>query len=138
MKEQAIEKILAEKYNLKKDCFWFHEPSQKWIITHVGCTIIAEKENIEFSRPEYVKNEPGEIVMYGTGTMQDKEGNEKSVWTHGEVNRKNCFISYPYAIAEKRLKDRLTLMLISIYGEVYSEIEKDEFEQQQEHLRNME
>jgi hypothetical protein len=40
-------------------------------------------------------------------------------------------------MAEKRLKDRLTLMVISAYGEVYSEIEADEFAAQDKHLKEM-
>ena len=125
---QFVEKYLAEKYGLEAIHFWEHQQSRKWVITHVGCMIIAEKEGIEFSKPEYIKTEPDLIVMYGTATMSDNEGNEKTVWTHGEASHKICFIAYPYAMAEKRLKDRLVLMLVSVYGEVYSEIEAAEFD----------
>ena len=89
--------------------------------------VIAEKENIKFSKPEYIQNEPDRIVMYGEATISDIDGNTKEVWTHGEANHKNCYMPYPFAMAEKRLKDRLTLQIISAYGEVYSEIEAEEF-----------
>ena len=135
--KNAVEKQLAEKYGLKKECFWFHQQSKKYIISHVGCMVIADKEQIEFTQPQYIKNEPDAVVMYGTATMRDDEGNEKTVWTHGEANHKNCYIAYPFAMAEKRLKDRLTLMLISVYGEIYSEIEADEFSAQKKHMETI-
>ena len=75
--------------------------------------------------------------MFGYAKISDEEGNEKEVWSHGEANHKNCFVPYPFAMAEKRLKDRLTLMVISAYGEVYSEIEADEFAAQDKHMKDM-
>jgi len=51
----------------------------------------------------------------------------KSEWTYGEATPKNCKNSYPYAMAEKRAKDRIILKLIGCHGEVYSEAESDEF-----------
>ena len=130
-------KYLANKYDLNHDHFWKHGQSGKWIISHVGCMIIADKEGIKFSKPEMIQGNwagsTGSITMFGYGSMADKnnEGDSIEKWSHGEVNEKNCHIAYPYAVAEKRLKDRLTLMLISAYGDVYSEIEADEFAAQQ-------
>jgi hypothetical protein len=120
-------KFLAERYGLEEYHFWFHKQSEKWIVSHKGCMVIAEKENIKFGKPEYVQNETDRIVMFGTATISDEDGNSKEVWTHGEANHKNCYMPYPFAMAEKRLKDRLTLQIISAYGEVYSEIEAEEF-----------
>ena len=137
MENQEWNKFLAERYSLEGYHFWKHKQSGKWIISHKGCMIIAEKEQIEFTKPEYIKNEPDAVVMFGYAKVSDEEGNEKEVWTHGEANHKNCFVPYPFAMAEKRLKDRLTLMVISAYGEVYSEIEADEFAAQDKHLKEM-
>ena len=127
MENKEWNKFLAERYELEGHHFWYHKPSEKWIISHKGCMVIAEKENIKFSKPEYIQNEPDRIVMYGEATISDIDGNTKEVWTHGEANHKNCYMPYPFAMAEKRLKDRLTLQIISAYGEVYSEIEAEEF-----------
>jgi len=126
--------FLADRYELEGHHFWKHNQSGKWIISHKGCMVIADKEGIVFSKPEYINTDFEGVVMFGTATISDDEGNKKEVWTHGEANTKNCYLPYPYAMAEKRLKDRLTLMVISAYGEVYSEIEADEFALQQKHL----
>ena len=50
-------------------------------------------------------------------------------WSFGEADLKlNCTARYPYAMAEKRLKDRLTLKLISAYEYgIYSEEEAEAF-----------
>lgn len=125
-------KFLAEKYGLEKSHFWKHKQSGKWIVSHVAVMIIADYEGIEFSKPEYVEKEMGSVVLLGSGELILENGNKKVKWTHGEANLKNCHVPYPYAMAEKRLKDRLTLMLISAYGDVYSEIEADEFAAQQQ------
>ena len=33
--KNAVEKQLAEKYGLKKECFWFHQQSKKYIICYL-------------------------------------------------------------------------------------------------------
>lgn len=134
MDNQEWNKFLADRYSLTEQHFWKHKHSELWIVSHKGCMIIADQEGIVFSKPEYIKTEPDCVVMYGVASVSDQEGNVKEVWSHGEANHKNCYLPYPYAMAEKRLKDRLTLMIISAYGEVYSEIEADEFAAQNKHL----
>jgi len=58
---------------------------------------------------------------------------EKSEWSIGEaVVNSNYKVSgkqaaYPYAMAEKRAKDRVILKLIGLHGFAYSEEEADEF-----------
>ena len=125
-------KFLAEKYGLNKSHFWKPNQSGLWIISHVAVMIIADYEGIEFSKPEYIEKEMGSVVLLGSGEIILENGDKKVKWTHGEANLKNCRVPYPYAMAEKRLKDRLTLMLISAYGDVYSEIEADEFAARQQ------
>tara|TARA_Y100000593_G_C4321132_1_gene343841 strand:+ start:537 stop:1130 length:594 start_codon:yes stop_codon:yes gene_type:complete len=115
-------KELAEKYDLSADHFWKQKQSGKWIITHKGCWKIAVQEGIEFERPEIISKEMGQVVLFSAAKLGDQE-----VWTYGEAYPANCHVPYYWAMAEKRLKDRLTLMLIGVYGEVYSEIEAQEF-----------
>ena len=62
------------------------------------------------------------VVLYGEATL-----NERTIWSFGEAMPENCRMPYFWAMAEKRLKDRLTLTLIDVYGDIYSEIEADEF-----------
>lgn len=127
MTNQEWNALLAERYDLSEQHFWKHKQSGKWIITHIGCMIIADQEGIQFSKPEYIVAQGDCVALYGTASITATDGSKKEVWTHGEANTQNCFAPYPFAMAEKRLKDRLTLMIIAAYGEVYSEIEADEF-----------
>ena len=50
------------------------------------------------------------------------------MWSFGEATPKNNKNSYPYAMAEKRAKDRITLALAGIHGYVYSEMEAEDFQ----------
>ena len=115
-------KQLSEKYGLEKDHFWKHKQSGKWIVSHQGVMKIANQEGIVFHKPEIHRDDMSSLAMYGEATLGDK-----TVWSFGEAMPENCRMPYFWAMAEKRLKDRLTLMLIDVYGEVYSEIEADEF-----------
>jgi hypothetical protein len=50
-----------------------------------------------------------------------------SEWSFGEAAPKNNKNAYPYAMAEKRAKDRVILKLIGLHGIAYSEEEADDF-----------
>ena len=117
-----VNKHLAEKYNLTKDAFW--RVHNRWILTHDACALIAEEEGIVFHEPQIlVANENSSVAMYGRATLDKKE-----VWTTGEAAPENCKNSYFFAMAEKRWKDRATLMLIGVYHlGVYSDIEAEDF-----------
>ena len=52
---------------------------------------------------------------------------EISEWSIGEASPTNNKNAYPFAMAEKRAKDRVILKLIGLHGMVYSEIEADDF-----------
>ncbi len=118
-----VNKHLAEKYNLTKDAFW--KVHNQWILTHDACALIAEEEGIVFHEPQIlVANENSNVAMYGKATLNDKD-----VWTTGEAAPENCKNAYFFAMAEKRWKDRATLMLIGVYHlGVYSDIEDRTFE----------
>ena len=51
-------------------------------------------------------------------------------WSIGEAAPYNTTNKYPYAMAEKRAKDRVILKLVGLHGDVYSEEEADEFKNQ--------
>ena len=54
----------------------------------------------------------------------------KIIWSTGEASPKNCKAPYPFAMAEKRLKDRLVLKLINAYEYgIYSDSEADNFQE---------
>ena len=137
MQEEQKTKVqaLKERYNLGDSHFW--ELHQKQIITHDACMIIAEKEGIIFDTPEIVVNHEDQgVALLGYGTLLADENNDREsdlrVWTFGEAFPKNCKVNFFWAMAEKRLKDRLTLMLIGAYHlGFYSEDEADGFRQKE-------
>ena len=99
------------------------------VILHKACQIIAQQSGIEFGLPYLVESDPekGTVVVLVTGTMSSHGDGRRTEWSFGEANGKNNRNPYPYAMAEKRAKDRVTLALAGIHGYVYSEIEADEF-----------
>ena len=54
---------------------------------------------------------------------------EKMEWSIGEAAPYNNKNSYPFAIAEKRAKDRVILKLVGLHGDVYAEDEADAFKE---------
>ena len=105
-----------------EDCLW--ETHNSWVLKHSACERLAAHKGVTFDNPETVHSDPekGMVIIMLKGYL----GN-KSEWTYGEATPKNCKNSYPYAMAEKRAKDRIILKLIGCHGEVYSEAESDEF-----------
>ena len=131
-------KDLAKKYKLSGKDFW-ELPQRKgtWIITHDACERIATMEDIRFEFPEiHVGVNDTDVAMVGKATIM-VEGLDSigapltkpyEVWTTGEASPNNCHNKYYWAMAEKRLKDRLTLKLIGAYEYgIYSEVEADSF-----------
>tara|TARA_R100001082_G_C4285158_1_gene125673 strand:- start:31 stop:600 length:570 start_codon:yes stop_codon:yes gene_type:complete len=118
-------KILKEKYDwLEKDDFW--KAFNTWVIKHDAVMRIAEEEGIVFNTPQILtSNENSNVAIYGKASLDGKD-----VWTTGEAAPENCKNPYFFAMAEKRWKDRATLMLVGLYHlGFYSEIEADDFEQ---------
>ena len=60
----------------------------------------------------------GRMMARGTATMGDR-----MEWSFGEASPKNNKNAYPYAMAEKRAKDRVILKLVGLAGHIYSEDE---------------
>lgn len=116
---------IASKYKLNKEDFWELKRGSKstWILTHDACEKIAAQERIEFTLPTVFRDDNDNVAFVGGA----KKGN-KTEWSTGEASQKNCKAPYPFAMAEKRLKDRLTLKLINAYEYgIYSDVEADAF-----------
>lgn len=98
------------------------------VIYHKALERIAAQADIRFDPPTILRAERDEAVMLVVGRMGDR-----SEWSIGEalidvnyrVSGKQA--AYPYAMSEKRGKDRVILKLINLHGLVYSEEEADEF-----------
>ena len=118
-------KALADKYSLSKSDFWEMKFGGKsmWIITHDAVEKIADKEKIEFHLPQVFRDTNSNVAMIGEATKGDKR-----VWSTGESSSFNNKNPYNWAMAEKRLKDRLTLKIINAYEYgIYSDVEADDF-----------
>ena len=101
------------------------------IISHNGCLKIndnAEEQN-KFN-PESVKEDK---VGYGNSLTFTYVNKEQGIYEVGEVSQSNCKNDYPYAMAFKRLFDRVVLKIskLAFYG-VYSDSEADEFKEKQD------
>lgn len=95
-----------------------------WVAYHSAVERMAAKAGITFERPEMIVNDPEKkTVVVCVSANMDK----KSEWSFGEVSPSNNKNSYPYAMAEKRAKDRVALKLLGMAGLVYSEEEADDF-----------
>jgi hypothetical protein len=121
--DPRIEAIRKE-YGLDKDDFWQIPQNKQWVAKHAALEVVATKAGVQFSMPTIIEadTDKGIAVLAVSGTL----GN-RSDWSTGEASSKNCKNAYPWAMAEKRAKDRLVLKLVGIHGLVYSEEEDDDF-----------
>ena len=117
----------------------------KTVVLHKALEVLAHSKRIEFANPEFVYMDvaTGNMAIRVSGFMEldelDKDGQPILLkqWAFGEINPKNHTTAYPFAVVEKRAKDRVILKLLGIHGEVYSESEADDFKQpaRKEHSR---
>lgn len=101
-----------------------------WIIRHRSLERVALQAGIEFETPLIIEanGETGYVTLIVTGKL-----NDKSVWSFGEASPRNLTSvsqSYPFAMAEKRAKDRVSLILLGIGSDFFSDSEADEFRQE--------
>jgi DNA-binding transcriptional ArsR family regulator len=120
--DKMVREIL-EKYEIDpREATWNCHGT--WVILHRYLERIADKAGITFDKPEFVHTDAKgkEAVMLVTGHMDDK-----SAWSIGEAMPYNNKNTYPFAMSEKRGKDRVILKLAGLSGHVYSEEEADDF-----------
>lgn len=139
-KEKAIALIKEKKYGLTSADFWIlmnetkgNAPKMLYsglIISHNACLKINDKQT-----PEN-KFKPSCVVVdkdgYGDSLVLTYCNDEQGIYEVGEVSASNCTNAYKYAMALKRLFDRVVLKITKIaYDGIYSEAESDEFTKQQ-------
>lgn len=97
------------------------------VVLHKALEKIAIHENIVFDAPSIIESNIKEkhVAICVTGHKGDA-----TAWSIGEAAPYNTTNKYPYAMAEKRAKDRVILKLLELSGDVYSEEEADEFKNQ--------
>lgn len=118
-------KDILEKYGIDPT-----DKSKLWdchgtlVLYHKAYEVIAAKENIIFDPPQIIETNAKDkmCVVLVVGRM-----GERSEWSFGEAAPYNSKNSYPFAMAEKRAKDRVIGKLVGLAQYVYSEDEADEF-----------
>lgn len=122
--DPTLKKIIADYGVDPKDALW--DCHGTWVIYHRHLEIIAAKAGITFDPPLAMEANGREkcVALCVTGRMGDRQE-----WSVGESSPSNNKNSYPYAMAEKRAKDRVIIKLIGLSGFVYSEEEADDFRQ---------
>ena len=132
-RRQVPEKLLS----LLKD-IGLSEKESLWdchgtpVVLHKALEKIALYKRITFSEPTIIHSDPKEkiCILNVSGSIGDR-----TEWSIGEATPYNNKNSYPYAMAEKRAKDRVILKLIDIPGVVYSEEEADDFKQSEKYSK---
>lgn len=132
-REKAIE--IIEKYDDVEDSdFWILMNETKTgkmaytglIISHNGCLKINDHLDSKFVPSCVTLDKAGYNGSLVYSYCNDKQG----IYEVGEVSAENCKNSYPYAMAYKRLFDRVVLKLSKLaYSGVYSDSEADEFKE---------
>lgn len=101
------------------------------VVLHKALEKVAAYKDIAFDRPDVLEcNSKDKVVALVVRGFMDIGGDKiKSEWSIGEAAPSNNKNSYPYAMAEKRAKDRVILKLAGLHGDVYSEDEADAFQE---------
>lgn len=95
-----------------------------WVAYHAALERIARKAKIVFNPPMVV--EADSTAKVAAICVSGKMGSTEE-WSIGEAAPANNKNAYPFAMAEKRAKDRVILKLVGLHGMVYSEDESEDF-----------
>ena len=118
---ENLEKLRKE-FKLNRDDFW-EVRRGTWAITHKACEKIEDAINVEWQQPQLIETDSASAVsMIVTGTAKNV-----TKWATGEASPKNNKNAYPWAMAEKRAKDRVIIKLAGVSGDLYSDSEADDF-----------
>lgn len=124
-----------KKYGLSEEDFWIKKTLSDYkdkiiysnlILSHAGCIKVNEQQ------PEEKQFKPG-CVREAKGTADGGvallySSDEQRLFKTGEASPRNSNVSYLYAVAEKRLFDRVVTALSGLYEDgVYGEDEADSF-----------
>ena len=117
-----------QKYGVASDEVWPVPGGKSYAVKHAALERIAFQHNINFGPPQIVEanGADGVVAMGVSATMADV-----ATWSIGEAAPKNNRNAYPWAMAEKRAKDRCILKLLNLHGTLYSEDEADDFKRQE-------
>ena len=119
---QKVAEVLKDIGETSKTATW--DCHGTVVILHKALEKVAAHKGITFDAPVVIEScvEKKMVVILVTGRF-----NDKVEWSFGEAAPYNLKNNYPFAMAEKRAKDRVILKLVGLHGDAYSEIEADEF-----------
>jgi hypothetical protein len=119
-----------EAYKVDADEVWEVRPGI-FAIKHSALERIASEQKITFDAPMMLEFHASDkiAVLCVTGKQGDR-----SEWSIGEAAPYNNKNTYPFAMAEKRGKDRVILKLLNSHGALYSEDEADDFKRPGTHV----
>src|SRR5258708_993198 len=100
-----------------------------YAIKHRALERVAFQESITFDPPTVLSIDLKEKTAALVVTGRKLKGTTHVEWATGEASPANNKNSYPLAMAEKRAKDRVTLKLLQVHGDIYSEEEADDMRQ---------
>jgi hypothetical protein len=122
--DPTIAKVLSEYGEDPKAALW--DCHGTWVVLHKAIERMAARAKIVFAAPTIIEARSADkiAVICVSGTM-----GERSEWSIGEAAPGNNKNAYPYAMAEKRAKDRVALKLLGLHGLAYSEDESDDFKE---------
>ena len=98
-----------------------------WVVKHKALEKVANLFSISFDDPVVIETDIKNkcIAIMVKGYHNKGSAGKVEAWSIGEASPYNTKNIYPYAMAEKRAKDRVILKLIGVSGDVYSEEEAD-------------
>lgn len=126
--------------DIDRDAIWDVQGTP--VVKHKDVERLGAKLGIKWSKPDVLRAERDEAVILVIG-----EANGKTEWSIGEAlisyegkvggnyKVKGKMAAYPYAMAEKRAKDRVILKLADLHGDAYSSEEADDFKEEQRNDR---
>jgi hypothetical protein len=133
-----LDKIYAvfdkHKVEIDKDSIW--EVQGTPVVKHKDVERLGAALGVKWTKPDVLRAERDEAVILVMGEVAGQ-----TEWSIGEalivqanqvggnykVSGKQA--AYPYAMAEKRAKDRVILKLADLHGDAYSSEEADDFNQ---------
>lgn len=133
-KKKATEIINDAKYGITEADFWILMNETKTgkmaytslILSHNGCLKINSHLDNPFDPECVFVDKEG----YNNSLVYSYCNKAQGIYEVGEVAKDNCKNAYPYAMAFKRLFDRVVLKLSKLaFSGIMSEVESDEFKQ---------
>lgn len=125
---QNVRDILIELGFDESDYWSLPQKKSVTILTHKALERVAANQKVMLDPPQIIEADGAHklATVLVVGHL-----NDKTEWAFGEASPHNNKNAYPWAMAEKRAKDRVILKLIGLHGDVYSSVDDFEADQRQ-------